>query len=99
MYGIIMATTIIVTMACVTIHRRHLMVTIIILCRLFYCPVQCLHIFDNFHLFFQVWGLFAPKYVFDVAGFVLTDILICLALLYYSCGEGASAKNKKKTSK
>ncbi|KAK1577796.1 hypothetical protein Q3G72_024883 [Acer saccharum] len=55
MYGFITATTVIATMICVAIHRRHLM----------------------------VWGLFAPKFVFDVAGFVLTDVLICLAWLYY----------------
>jgi hypothetical protein len=32
---------------------------------------------------FQVWGLFAPKYVFDAIGLLLTDLLICLASLYY----------------
>jgi hypothetical protein len=32
----------------------------------------------------QVWGLFAPKYVFDVIGLLLMDLLICLASLYYS---------------
>lgn len=31
----------------------------------------------------QVWGLFAPKYVFDVVGLILTDVFICLASLYY----------------
>ncbi|KAH9726379.1 GPI ethanolamine phosphate transferase 3 [Citrus sinensis] len=31
----------------------------------------------------QVWGLFAPKFVFDVVGLILTDILICLAWFYY----------------
>uniref|UniRef100_A0A5B7CAE8 Putative GPI ethanolamine phosphate transferase 3 n=1 Tax=Davidia involucrata TaxID=16924 RepID=A0A5B7CAE8_DAVIN len=31
----------------------------------------------------MVWGLFAPKFVFDVVGLVLTDIIICLASLYY----------------
>lgn len=31
----------------------------------------------------MVWGLFAPKYVFDALGLLLTDILICLASLYY----------------
>lgn len=32
----------------------------------------------------MVWGLFAPKYVFDVLGLILTDVLICFAsLLYY----------------
>ncbi|KAJ0046956.1 hypothetical protein Pint_05590 [Pistacia integerrima] len=34
-------------------------------------------------LHLQVWGLFAPKFVFDVVGFILTDDLICLACLYY----------------
>ncbi|XP_043688979.1 GPI ethanolamine phosphate transferase 3 [Telopea speciosissima] len=33
----------------------------------------------------MVWGLFAPKYVFDVIGLILTDVLICLASLYYFC--------------
>ncbi|KAG2713259.1 hypothetical protein I3760_04G168800 [Carya illinoinensis] len=55
MYGLITATTVTVTMLCVTIHRRHLM----------------------------VWGLFAPKFVFDVVGLILTDVLICLASLFY----------------
>ncbi|WCJ41278.1 GPI ethanolamine phosphate transferase 2 [Euphorbia peplus] len=32
----------------------------------------------------MVWGLFAPKFVFDVVGLMLTDVLICLALLFYS---------------
>ncbi|XP_039146772.1 LOW QUALITY PROTEIN: GPI ethanolamine phosphate transferase 3-like [Dioscorea cayenensis subsp. rotundata] len=31
----------------------------------------------------MVWGLFAPKYVFEVLGLLLTDILICLASLCY----------------
>ncbi|KAM0948388.1 putative Type I phosphodiesterase/nucleotide pyrophosphatase/phosphate transferase [Dioscorea sansibarensis] len=31
----------------------------------------------------MVWGLFAPKYVFDVLGLLLSDVLICLASLYY----------------
>ncbi|XP_061989871.1 uncharacterized protein LOC133708427 [Rosa rugosa] len=31
----------------------------------------------------MVWGLFAPKFVFDVAGLILTDSFICLASLYY----------------
>lgn len=56
MYGLITATTVTVTIICVTIQRRHLM----------------------------VWGLFAPKFVFDVVGLVLTDVLICLASLLYS---------------
>ncbi|KAK7291765.1 hypothetical protein RIF29_07161 [Crotalaria pallida] len=31
----------------------------------------------------MVWGLFAPKFVFDVFGLILTDVLICLASVYY----------------
>nr|GME03260.1 GPI ethanolamine phosphate transferase 3 [Ipomoea batatas] len=31
----------------------------------------------------MVWGLFAPKFVFDALGLLLTDFLICLASLYY----------------
>jgi phosphatidylinositol glycan class O len=31
----------------------------------------------------QVWGLFAPKFVFGVAELILTDVLICLASIYY----------------
>ncbi|BFG15919.1 hypothetical protein CerSpe_021930 [Prunus speciosa] len=31
----------------------------------------------------MVWGLFAPKFVFDVAGLILTDVLVCLASHYY----------------
>ncbi|XP_058214879.1 uncharacterized protein LOC131326207 isoform X2 [Rhododendron vialii] len=31
----------------------------------------------------MVWGLFAPKFVFDMLGLMLTDFLIFLALLYY----------------
>ncbi|XP_075651995.1 uncharacterized protein LOC142622418 isoform X1 [Castanea sativa] len=54
MYGLITAATVTVTMLCVTIHRRHLM----------------------------VWGLFAPKFVFDVVGLILADVLICLASLF-----------------
>ncbi|VAI28620.1 unnamed protein product [Triticum turgidum subsp. durum] len=56
MYGLITAITTTVTIVCVTIQRRHLM----------------------------VWGLFAPKYVFDAIGLLLTDLLICLVSLYYS---------------
>ncbi|CAK7356607.1 unnamed protein product [Dovyalis caffra] len=56
MYGLITATMVTVTIICVTIQRRHLM----------------------------VWGLFAPKFVFDVVGLILTDALICLASLLYS---------------
>lgn len=36
-----------------------------------------------FAFMLQVWGLFAPKFVFDVVGLILMDILICLASLYY----------------
>lgn len=32
---------------------------------------------------FQVWGLFAPKYVFDAIGLLLTDVLICISALFY----------------
>lgn len=56
MYGLITAITTTLTIICVTIQRRHLM----------------------------VWGLFAPKYVFDAIGLLLSDLLICLASLYYS---------------
>ncbi|TVU22403.1 hypothetical protein EJB05_32096, partial [Eragrostis curvula] len=56
MYGLITAITATLTIICVTIQRRHLM----------------------------VWGLFAPKYVFDAIGLLLTDLLIFLASLYYS---------------
>ncbi|KAK4801660.1 hypothetical protein SAY86_022147 [Trapa natans] len=31
----------------------------------------------------MVWGLFAPKFVFDVVGLLLTDVLICLATIYF----------------
>ncbi|XP_027164375.1 GPI ethanolamine phosphate transferase 3-like isoform X2 [Coffea eugenioides] len=31
----------------------------------------------------MVWGLFAPKFVFDVVGLILSDFFICLASLYY----------------
>ncbi|KAK1317121.1 hypothetical protein QJS10_CPA05g00052 [Acorus calamus] len=31
----------------------------------------------------MVWGLFAPKFLFDVVGLILTDVLICLASLFY----------------
>ncbi|XP_016459814.2 uncharacterized protein LOC107783358 isoform X2 [Nicotiana tabacum] len=54
-YGLIMATTMTLTIICVTIQRRHLM----------------------------VWGLFAPKFVFDAVGLLLTDFFICFASLYY----------------
>uniref|UniRef100_A0A803LWD1 GPI ethanolamine phosphate transferase 2 C-terminal domain-containing protein n=2 Tax=Chenopodium quinoa TaxID=63459 RepID=A0A803LWD1_CHEQI len=44
------------------------------------CMVLCVTI-QRRHL--MVWGLFAPKYVFDVVGLLLTDVLVCLATLYY----------------
>lgn len=31
----------------------------------------------------MVWGLFAPKFVFDVVGLILTDVLICASSLFY----------------
>ncbi|GMJ10472.1 hypothetical protein like AT5G17250 [Hibiscus trionum] len=31
----------------------------------------------------MVWGLFAPKFVFDVVGLILTDVLIFVASIYY----------------
>lgn len=31
----------------------------------------------------MVWGLFAPKFVFDVVGLILCDLLTCFASLYY----------------
>ncbi|EYU22364.1 hypothetical protein MIMGU_mgv1a0200002mg, partial [Erythranthe guttata] len=31
----------------------------------------------------MVWGLFAPKFVFDVVGLLLCDLLIFLSALYY----------------
>ncbi|KAG0479708.1 hypothetical protein HPP92_010566 [Vanilla planifolia] len=39
------------------------------------CAIQRRHL--------MVWGLFAPKYVFDVLGLLLTDFFICLASLFY----------------
>ncbi|CAD6239125.1 unnamed protein product [Miscanthus lutarioriparius] len=56
MYVLITAITATLTIICVAIQRRHLM----------------------------VWGLFAPKYVFNAIGLLLTDLLICLASIYYS---------------
>ncbi|CAN1345016.1 GPI ethanolamine phosphate transferase 3 [Linum perenne] len=32
----------------------------------------------------MVWGLFAPKFVFDVVGLILTEAMICLTCLFYS---------------
>ncbi|KVI04333.1 Alkaline phosphatase-like, alpha/beta/alpha [Cynara cardunculus var. scolymus] len=31
----------------------------------------------------MVWGLFAPKFVFDVVGLILTDALICVSSVFY----------------
>ncbi|KAL4573203.1 hypothetical protein LXL04_020002 [Taraxacum kok-saghyz] len=31
----------------------------------------------------MVWGLFAPKFVFDIVGLILTDVLICISSLFY----------------
>lgn len=55
MYGLITSITTTLTIICVTIQRRHLM----------------------------VWGLFAPKYVFDAIGLLLTDLLVVLASIYW----------------
>ncbi|KAK8914641.1 hypothetical protein KSP39_PZI024417 [Platanthera zijinensis] len=55
MYGLITAVTTTLTIICVTIQRRHLM----------------------------VWGLFAPKFVFDFIGLLLVDGLICVGSLFY----------------
>ncbi|XP_026435144.1 GPI ethanolamine phosphate transferase 3-like [Papaver somniferum] len=57
MYGLITSITTMLTVICVTIQRRHLM----------------------------VWGFFAPKFVFDAVGLLLTDVIICLISLYYFC--------------
>ncbi|KAM7264085.1 hypothetical protein ACFE04_001768 [Oxalis oulophora] len=44
----------------------------------------------------MVWGLFAPKFVFDVVGLLLTDILILCASLYYF-GRVKDSNSKKKS--
>lgn len=41
------------------------------------------NIIKLYHLM-QVWGLFAPKFVFDVVGLLLGDLLIFLSALYYT---------------
>lgn len=41
------------------------------------------NIIQLYHLM-QVWGLFAPKFVFDVVGLLLGDLLIFLSALYYT---------------
>lgn len=75
-------TTVTATILCVTIHRRHLMVSTAIF---ILAKGSCaLSVTKNIGLvFLQVWGLFAPKFVFDVVGLILTDVLICLASAYY----------------
>ncbi|KDP43914.1 hypothetical protein JCGZ_20924 [Jatropha curcas] len=47
----------------------------------------------------MVWGLFAPKFVFDVVGLILTDVLICLALLFYSGQEDEDARQDQTAEK
>ncbi|KAL8142462.1 hypothetical protein V2J09_015494 [Rumex salicifolius] len=45
----------------------------------------------------MVWGLFAPKFVFDAIGLILTDVLICLASLYYIDPEEEGFRNDKES--
>ncbi|XP_061361608.1 GPI ethanolamine phosphate transferase 3 isoform X2 [Gastrolobium bilobum] len=45
----------------------------------------------------MVWGLFAPKFVFDVFYLILTDVLICLASIYYF-GQGGDDPQLKSSS-
>lgn len=89
MYGFITAITTTFTMLCVTIQRRHLMVPLLL-----YVFYSCLHhyvstLLEPQHhispvtISMQVWGLFAPKFVFDVVGLLLCDLLIFLSALYY----------------
>eukprot|EP00257_Ricinus_communis_P021964 XP_015581562.1 GPI ethanolamine phosphate transferase 3 isoform X2 [Ricinus communis] len=47
----------------------------------------------------MVWGLFAPKFVFDVVGLLLTDLLMCLAFLFYSGGAEDVAQQDQSTEK
>lgn len=42
-----------------------------------------MHVIFKIKILMQVWGLFAPKFVFDVVGLILSDFLICLASVYY----------------
>lgn len=90
MYGLITATTVTATILCVAIQRRHLMVRASFHSDLVTINTN-LTIFDTHKnlpfLFLQVWGLFAPKFVFDVFGLILTDLLIFLASIYYFSGE------------
>ncbi|EXC47606.1 hypothetical protein L484_001472 [Morus notabilis] len=74
---------------CRTEYRKHVIFTQLSLVYLLYglimattvtATMVCVAIHRR-HL--MVWGLFAPKFVFDVVGLVLTDFLICLASLYY----------------
>lgn len=99
MYGLTTAATVTVTILCVTIQRRHLMV--IDPFPLVHCAYKLLNlkrIWEHWLFFFnkwehrllllQVWALFAPKFVFDVVGLILVDILIFLASLYYHLPNG-----------
>ena len=82
MYGLIMATTVTATILCVAIQRRHLMVQLSFHGN-FVSVDTNLTILDTPFFSLQVWGLFAPKFVFDVVGLILTDVLIFLASVYY----------------
>lgn len=82
-YGLIIATSVTATILCVTIHRRHLMVKSSFCHNCHFCNNLSTFNVLNDILTLQVWGLFAPKFVFDVAGLILTDGLVCLASLYY----------------
>jgi GPI ethanolamine phosphate transferase 3 subunit O len=88
MYGLITAVTATLTVICVTIQRRHLMVNVpnLFLCFQGFglCSSCAFDVTRRISINLQVWGLFAPKYVFDAIGLLLTDLLICLASLYYS---------------
>lgn len=50
---------------------------------------SCVHKVCFSHLVFnlvdglQVWGLFAPKFVFDAIGLLVTDVILLIAFLYY----------------
>lgn len=85
-YGFIIAATTTATLLCVTIHRRHLMVFrhSVFFLNFFTILLQLLHVTSRSNsCVYQVWGLFAPKFVFDVVGLMLTDVLICLASMYF----------------
>lgn len=83
MYGLITAVSVTFTILCVTIQRRHLMVYTHICRDLHTFEILNESVDTMFQIPLQVWGLFAPKFVFDVVGLVLTDIMICLSSLYY----------------